>query len=134
MATKAKRTTSAPRYPEKKWGPFHGGVGIAVWLNEVQTEAGPKFFRSVSLQSRRYRDKKTGVWKDAKSRMPFSASQMNGLLFEVPTTWPASLMPRAHVSEPKLGNSRKKYGGVSANPCPPSVITRKIRIASRVVV
>jgi len=38
MATKAKRSASAPRHPEKKWGPFHGGVGVAVWLNEVQTE------------------------------------------------------------------------------------------------
>ena len=44
MATKAKRSASAPRHPEKKWGPFHGGVGVAVWLNEVQTDAGPKFF------------------------------------------------------------------------------------------
>src|SRR5207247_6379731 len=51
-------------------GPFHGGVGVAVWLNEVQTDAGPKFFRSVSVQPRRYRDKKTGEWKDAASFRP----------------------------------------------------------------
>jgi hypothetical protein len=71
MATKAKRSASVPRHPEKKWGPFHGGVGIAVWLNEVQTDAGPRFFRSISLQPRRYRDKKTGMWKDAAScRVP----------------------------------------------------------------
>lgn len=70
MATKAKRSASAPRHPEKKWGPFNGGAGVAVWLNEVQTDAGPRFFRSVSLQSRRYRDKKTGEWKDASSLRP----------------------------------------------------------------
>lgn len=70
MATKAKRATSRPRYPEKKWGPFHGGVGLAVWLNEVQTTAGPRFFRSVTVQPRRYRDKKTGIWKDAMSLRP----------------------------------------------------------------
>ena len=70
MATKAKRSVSAPRRPEKKWGPFAGGCGVAVWLNEVQTAAGPKFFRSVSLQPRRYRDKKSGVWKDAASLRP----------------------------------------------------------------
>lgn len=70
MAAKAKRPASRPRYPEKKWGPFHGGVGLAVWLNEVETDAGPRFFRSVSLQPRRYRDKKTGIWKDAASLRP----------------------------------------------------------------
>lgn len=46
MATKAKRTASVSRHPEKKWGPFHGGVGVAVWLNEVQTDTAPKFFRN----------------------------------------------------------------------------------------
>ena len=51
MATKAKRSASAPRRPEKKWGPFHGGVGITGWLNEVQTDAGPKFFRSNVAQA-----------------------------------------------------------------------------------
>jgi hypothetical protein len=40
-------------------------VGVAVWLNEVQTDAGPKFFRTLTIQLRRYRDKKTGVRKDA---------------------------------------------------------------------
>jgi hypothetical protein len=70
MATKPKRATTAPRHPEKKWGPFHGGVGVAAWLNEVQTDAGPKFFRILTIQPRRYRDKKTGVWKDAKSLRP----------------------------------------------------------------
>src|SRR5207248_1685844 len=47
-----------------------GGVGVAVWLNEVQTDAGPRFFRSLSLQPRRYRDRKTGEWKDAASLRP----------------------------------------------------------------
>jgi hypothetical protein len=70
MATKSKRTAVAPRYPEKKWGPFHGGVDVAVWLNEIQTDDGPKFFRTLSIQPRRYRDKKTGIWKDAKSWRP----------------------------------------------------------------
>ena len=51
MATKAKRSVSAPRRPEKKWGPFHRGVGVAVWLNEVQTAAGPRFFRSNVAQT-----------------------------------------------------------------------------------
>lgn len=67
MATKAKKTTVAPRYPERKWGPFHGGVGVAVWLNEVETEAGVRFFRSVTINPRRFLDEKTGDWKDASS-------------------------------------------------------------------
>ena len=44
MATKTtKRPTTVPRRPERKWGPFHGGVGVAVWLNEVETEEGKKY-------------------------------------------------------------------------------------------
>jgi hypothetical protein len=70
MATRSKRATAAPRYPEKKWGPFHGGVGLAVWLNEVETDNGPKYFRSITVTPRRYRDKKTGEWKDAASLRP----------------------------------------------------------------
>lgn len=66
---KSKRasTKAAPRYPERKWGPFHGGVSLAVWLNEVETAEGIRYFRSVSIQSRRFRDRQTGEWRDAKS-------------------------------------------------------------------
>ena len=66
-APKSKRSVAAPRHPEKKYGPFHGGVGVAVWLNEIQTDAGPRFYRSVSIQPRSYLDKKTGDWMDAGS-------------------------------------------------------------------
>ena len=65
--TKSKRATATPRYPEKKWGPFHGGTGLAVWLNQVETDNGPRWFRSISLNLRRYRDKKSGEWKTATS-------------------------------------------------------------------
>lgn len=67
MSTKTKRPAAAPRHPEKKYGPFHGGVGIAVWLNEVQTDSGPKFFRSIQIAPRRYRSRKTGEWEDSSS-------------------------------------------------------------------
>ena len=67
---KNKRATAPPRYPEKKYGPFHGGVGLAIWLNEVETDEGSRYFRSLTLQPRRYRDKKTGEWKDAASFRP----------------------------------------------------------------
>ena len=68
MATKAKRSVSAPRRPEKKWGPFAGGCGVAVWLNEVQTAAGPRFFRSDSLQPRRSGDRLKVIWWDSCER------------------------------------------------------------------
>ena len=70
MARTAKRPDLAPRYPERKWGPFHGGLGIAVWLNEVNTPEGKRFFRSGTIAPRRFRDKKTGQWKDAGSLRP----------------------------------------------------------------
>ena len=76
MATKAKRSTSAPRHPEKKWGPFHGGVGVAVWLNEIQTDAGPKTVRSISISPRRYLDKLSGEWRDAGSYRPGDLSAL----------------------------------------------------------
>jgi hypothetical protein len=66
-ATKSKRTTSVPRRPEIKYGPFHAGVGIAIWINEVKTENGTRFFRTLTIQGRRYLDKRTGLWLDAES-------------------------------------------------------------------
>lgn len=67
MATKVKRAADRPRTPERKYGPFHAGVGVAVWLNEVNDGAGPRYYRSVTIAPRRYRDAKTGEWKDAGS-------------------------------------------------------------------
>jgi hypothetical protein len=68
MATKpSKRAATIPRRPERKWGPFHGGVGVAVWLNEVETSEGKRFFRSITVAPRRYLDDKTGKWEDASS-------------------------------------------------------------------
>ncbi len=52
-ATKAKRAKSEPRYPERKWGPFAGEAGVAVWLNEFQTEHGVRYARFVGLARRR---------------------------------------------------------------------------------
>ena len=68
MAAKnSKRSATVPRYPERKWGPFHGGVSVCVWLNEADTEEGKRFFRSVTISPRRFRDPKTGEWEDASS-------------------------------------------------------------------
>src|SRR5204863_8737865 len=69
MATKENRAKKAePRYPEKKWGPFAGGTGIAVWLNEFETENGTRFARTITFAPRRFRDPKTGEWRDGAYR------------------------------------------------------------------
>ena len=47
MPDHPKRSTNTPRPPELKIGPFQGGIGVAVWLNEIQTERGPMMVRSV---------------------------------------------------------------------------------------
>lgn len=71
MSTSTKKKPQRPaRRPEKKIGPFHSGLGLAIWLNTVETERGPRFFRSITIAPRRYRDPKTGEWKDAQSYRP----------------------------------------------------------------
>lgn len=75
MAAKSKKSVPLPlRRPEKKLGPFHGGLGLSIWLNEVETEQGKRFYRSVTLAPRRYRDPATGEWKDAHSYRPIDLS------------------------------------------------------------
>jgi hypothetical protein len=71
---KGKRSARVPRRPEKKIGPFHNGLGIAIWLNCVETDNGPRYFRSITLAPRRYRDPKSGDWKDATSYRPVDLS------------------------------------------------------------
>ena len=68
--TQAKRPSKETRKPELKIGPFQGGIGVAVWLNEIETAEGPKTVRSVTIAPRRYKDPKTGEWKDAGSYRP----------------------------------------------------------------
>ena len=77
-----KQSASPPRQqrslPEKKIGPFAGGIGVAIWLNTVETDDGPKQYRSISIAPRRYQDKETGEWKDAGSYHP---SDLPALIF-----------------------------------------------------
>lgn len=67
---KAKKPTTAPRQPERKWGPFHGGMSVCVWLNEVTNDNGQRFFRSITISPRRFLSQKTGQWEDAGSLRP----------------------------------------------------------------
>ena len=70
------RTPGSP--PEKKIGPFAAGIGVAIWLNTVDTDEGSKQFRSLTIQPRRYQDRETGAWKDAGS---FNPSDLPALIF-----------------------------------------------------
>ncbi len=64
-------TERGPRQPEKKIGPFAGGVGVAVWLNYADTsDGGSRTFRSITIAPRRYFDKESNQWKDAASYNP----------------------------------------------------------------
>lgn len=69
-ATKQKKATSAPRHPERKWGPFHAGLSVCVWTNEVANGDGKRFFRSITISPRRFLSEKTGQWEDAGSLRP----------------------------------------------------------------
>ncbi len=74
--TKPKKARAPGKPPELKIGPFQGGIGVAVWLNEVQTETGPRMIRSITIAPRRYRDKQTGEWKDSGSFRPGDLSAL----------------------------------------------------------
>jgi hypothetical protein len=56
--------------PEKKIGPYPGGIGVAVWLNTVETDAGKRQMRSITISPRRYRDPQSGKWRDSTSFRP----------------------------------------------------------------
>ena len=58
---------STVQQPEKKIGPFSGGVSVAIWLNTIETADGPRKIRSVTISPRRFRDSKTGEWRSAGS-------------------------------------------------------------------
>jgi hypothetical protein len=66
----SKRSKPAPRRPEKKIGPYPGGIGVAIWLNTVDTDNGPRQVRSITISPRRYRDSESGQWRDSQSFHP----------------------------------------------------------------
>ena len=53
--------------PEKKFGPYPGGISVAVWLNTIKTDNGPRRVRSITVSPRRYFDANGGQWRDAGS-------------------------------------------------------------------
>ena len=70
-----------PKPPEKKTGLFASGIGVAIWLNESESDDGQvRAFRSVIINPRRYFDSKSGQWKDAAS---YQQSDLPGLTFSL---------------------------------------------------
>lgn len=67
----SKQTSTKPKAdpPEKKIGPI-GTISVAVWLNTIETDDGPRKVRSITISPRRYRDKNSGDWKDTSSYRP----------------------------------------------------------------
>jgi len=62
-----KSRAAAHSRPAHKIGPYPGGIGVAVWLNSIDTDDGPRQVRSITISPRRYRDSETGEWRDASS-------------------------------------------------------------------
>jgi hypothetical protein len=56
--------------PEKKFGPFGSGIAVAIWVNTITTDTGPRKVRSITLSPRRYLDRQSGEWRDSASYWP----------------------------------------------------------------
>lgn len=114
--TKTKKPTQAPRRPEKKIGPFHNGLGLAIWLNKIETESGPRFFRSITFAARRYLDEKTGEWKDATSYRPVDLATLE-LAIQAARQFIASTpLP----GQPVQGEEYEELHGADNGEAPPS--------------
>lgn len=70
MAKSSQQSPRAKKLPEAKFGPYAGGVGIAVWRNKSETDDGVREFRSITINTRRYLDKQSDEWRDSGSFRP----------------------------------------------------------------
>jgi len=86
------QTHRSPRQPEKKIGPFAGGVGVAIWLNQAEGPDGTiRNFRSITVNPKRFFDRDSNQWKDAGSYAPadlpaliFCLQKAQEFVFETP--------------------------------------------------
>ncbi len=67
-AAPAAPTVTHPKSPEAKFGPFAGGMSVAIWRNTVDTDDGPRDIRSLTINPRRYKDPQSGEWKNGSYR------------------------------------------------------------------
>lgn len=70
MAKHTRKSARPKNQPEVKFGPYAGGVGIAIWKNRVETDEGVREYRSITVNTRRYLDKKTDEWRDSGAFRP----------------------------------------------------------------
>lgn len=91
-------------------------MGVAIWLNEVQTEGGTRYFRSISLAPRRYLDQKTGDWKDAVSYRPVDLATLELALAEARRFIAATPLP----GEPVEGEEYVELHGTDNGEMPPA--------------
>jgi len=78
-------TQPAPKRSEKKPEKEFAtrGLKVAVWLNSTETDEGVRHFRAFSISPRRYRDEKSGEWKDAAGYRPVDVATLQFLLRQV---------------------------------------------------
>ena len=95
------QNTRPVRQPEKKIGPFAGGIGVAIWINTAETADGPRPFRSVTIAPRRYYDREAKEWRGAGSYNPgdlpaliYALQKAQEYVFETP-------LPDQKVAEPE---------------------------------
>src|SRR3984893_5871495 len=82
MSEQATETKRPAKQPEAKFGQYAGGIGVAVWLNTIETADGRRETRSITIAPRRYRDRQTGEWKDSGSFRPSDIPILLSLLMK----------------------------------------------------
>lgn len=91
----AKRTQSPPSEekappPERKFGPYPGGIAVNVWLNTIETSEGPQQRRAITISPRSFVDRQSGEWRTTYSYrlrdLPMLIFALNRALEYIATT------------------------------------------------
>lgn len=93
--------------PETKIGPFPAGIGVAIWINTISTEDGPRKIRSISINPRRYFDRQANEWRDSGSYHP---GEIPALIFALQKAQKTSSPPPSRAS-PRMRNGTPAAAG-----------------------
>lgn len=95
--------------PEKKISPVNSGINVAIWLNQVETDNGPRYFRTITVEPRRYKDRNTGEWKNSSSFGPvdlplllYALEQARDYVFSQPLPGQSEDTPREPGSDEEV--------------------------------